>query len=71
MVEFSMHAFLSPVITLDADTASGSWLLWIASIIDNNPRAVYMGADMAYTRTGQGWRIQTIDIHHGMRLPPG
>jgi hypothetical protein len=70
-VEFSMHTFLGPVITLDADTASGTWLMWIASIIDNNPRAVYMSADMTYTRTGQGWRIQAIDIHHGMRLPPG
>lgn len=70
-VEFSMHTFLSPVITLDADTASGTWLMWIAPIIDNNPRAVYMSADMTHTRTGQGWRIQAIDIHHGMRLPPG
>jgi hypothetical protein len=71
MVELSMHAFLNPVITLDADTASGSWLMWIASITDGNPRAVYMSADMTYTRTGQGWRIQAIDIHHGMSLPPG
>ena len=70
MVEFSMHAFLSPVITLDGDTASGSWLMWIASVIDNAPRAVYMSADMTYTRTDQGWRIQTVDIHYGLRLPP-
>jgi hypothetical protein len=71
MVEFSMHAFLSPVITtLDRDTASGSWLMWIASVIDNAPRAVYMSADMTYTRTDAGWRIQTVDIHYGLRLPP-
>jgi hypothetical protein len=71
MVEFSMHAFLSPVIALHGDTASGSWLMWIASVIDSDPRAVYMGADLTYTRTAPGWRIQTVDIHHGMRLPPG
>jgi hypothetical protein len=41
---------------------------WIASIVGTNPRAVYMSADMTYTRTGQGWRIQAIVIHHGMRL---
>jgi hypothetical protein len=46
----------------------GSWLMWIASIIGTNPRAVYMSADMTYTRTGQGWRIGAIVIHHGMRL---
>jgi hypothetical protein len=45
----------------------GSWLMWIASIIGTNPRAVYMSADMTYTRTRQGWRIRAIVIHHGMR----
>ena len=70
MVEFSMHTFLNPVITLAADTAAGSWLMWIASTIDGDPRAVYMSADMTYTRTSHGWRIQTISVHHGMRLPP-
>jgi SnoaL-like protein len=71
MVEFSMHAFLNPVLTLDGDTASGSWLLWIASVIGQDPRAVYLSADMTYTRTDQGWRIQAVDVHHGLRLPPG
>jgi hypothetical protein len=42
--------------------------MWIASIIGTNPCAVYMSADMTYTRTGQGWRIRAIAIHHGMRL---
>lgn len=46
----------------------GSWLMRIASIIGTNPRAVYMSADMTYSRTGQGWRIRAIVIHHGMRL---
>jgi hypothetical protein len=71
MVEFSMHAFLNPVITLDENTASGSWLMWIASVIGHAPRAVYLSADMTYTRTDQGWRIQTVDVHHGLSLPPG
>ena len=42
--------------------------MWIASIIGTNPCAVYMSADMTYTRTGPGWRIQAIVLHHGMRL---
>ncbi|RDI49977.1 nuclear transport factor 2 family protein [Nocardia mexicana] len=68
-VEFAMHAFLNPTITLDGDTATGSWLFWIASVIAADPRAVYMSADLTYTRTSHGWRIQTIDIHPGIRLP--
>jgi hypothetical protein len=34
-VAFSMHAFLNPMISVDGDTATGSWLLWIASIYDD------------------------------------
>jgi hypothetical protein len=71
MVEFSMHSFLNPVITVDANTATGSWLMWIASIIGNDPRAVYMSADITYIRTDQGWRIQSIEFHHGMLLSAG
>jgi putative polyketide hydroxylase len=63
-----MHAFLNPVITVDVDAARGSWLMWIASIIGNDPRAVYTSADMAYTRTAEGWRINGVDIHQGMLL---
>jgi putative polyketide hydroxylase len=68
VVQFSMHAFLNPVITVDADTATASWLMWVASIMGNDPRAVYMSADMAYTRTDEGWRIHGVDIHRGMLL---
>jgi hypothetical protein len=38
-VAFSMHAFLNPMISVDGDTATGSWLLWIASIYDDDPGA--------------------------------
>jgi 2-polyprenyl-6-methoxyphenol hydroxylase-like FAD-dependent oxidoreductase len=68
VVQFSMHAFLNPVITVDVDTATASWLMWVASIIGNDPRAVYTSADMAYTRTAEGWRIHDVDIHQGMLL---
>lgn len=68
-VEFAMHAFLNPRITLDGDTARGSWLFWIASVIDADRRAVYMSAELTYTRTTHGWRIQTMEIHPGIRLP--
>lgn len=68
-VSFAMHAFLNPVLTIDGDSADGSWLMWIASILDGEPRAVYLGAELQYRRTGAGWRIQSVDITPGMRLP--
>lgn len=69
LVEFSMHAFLNPVITVDGDAATGSWLLWIASIYDDDPGAVYLSADITYVRTPADWRIHTVRIHNGIRIP--
>lgn len=67
VVKFSMHAFLNPIIEIDGDNAAGNWLMWIASTIER-PSAVYMSADMTYTRTDTGWRIQTVRIHYGSKL---
>jgi putative polyketide hydroxylase len=67
-VTFAMHTFLSPVITIDGDSATGAWLMWVASIMDGEPGAAYLSADVSYTRTRAGWRIQTVRIQHGMRL---
>ena len=64
-----MHAFLNPVITVDDDSASASWLLWIASVIDRRPAAVYLSADLAYLRTADGWRIDAVSIRDGLRIP--
>jgi len=69
MVEFSMHAFLSPLITVDRDGASGSWLLWIASVFDDRPGAVYLSADLSYLRTTAGWRIDSVHVYDGIRIP--
>lgn len=68
MVELSMHAFVNPIITVDGDAATGQWLMWIASVVTDNPRAVYMSADMTYTRTDTGWRIHTVRVDYGTLL---
>jgi ketosteroid isomerase-like protein len=71
MVEFSMHSFLNPTITIDGDGATGNWLMWIASKVDDDPRAVYLSADLTYTRTVEGWRIQSVNMQFGMILRMG
>jgi putative polyketide hydroxylase len=68
-VGFAMHAFLNPVITTTGDTACGSWLMWVAAVIVDDPRAAYLSADLTYARAAAGWRISTIRVHYGMRLP--
>jgi putative polyketide hydroxylase len=68
-VRFAMHAFLNPTVTIVGDTAAATWLMWIASVIDDDPGAAYLSADLTYTRTPAGWRIQTVRTHDGLRLP--
>ncbi|WBP95681.1 MULTISPECIES: FAD-dependent monooxygenase [Mycobacteriaceae] len=68
-VPFAMHAFLNPVLVVDGDHARGQWLMWVAADDGDSPRAAYLGADMQYTRTPRGWRIHSIVITPGMRLP--
>lgn len=68
-VPFAMHAFLNPVLAVDGDHARGRWLMWVAADDGDDPRAAYLSADIGYTRTPGGWRIQSIVITPGMRLP--
>lgn len=68
-VPFAMHAFLNPVVAISGNEATGKWLMWVAADGDDDPRAAYLGADLAYTRTPRGWRIQSIVITPGMRIP--
>ncbi|WP_344564421.1 hypothetical protein [Streptomyces axinellae] len=51
--------------TIDGDTATGDWLMWVGSVMADNPRSVYLSADMTYTRTDKGWRVQTVLIGFG------
>ena len=68
-VPFAMHAFLNPVLVVNGDHAYGQWLMWVAADDGDDPRAAYLSADIQYTRTPGGWRIQSIVIAPGMRLP--
>ncbi|MGB3483409.1 MAG: FAD-dependent monooxygenase [Mycobacterium sp.] len=68
-VPFAMHAFLNPILDIDGDRATGQWLMWVAADGNEDPRAAYLGADITYTRTPEGWRIQSIIIVPGIRIP--
>lgn len=61
-IEFSQHVFLNPLITLDGDQASASWLMWIAARRAEGSRLVYLSVDVIYTRTEHGWRIRSLEL---------
>lgn len=68
-VEFSMHSFTNPLLTVDGDQATGNWLFWIASRHQGVPaNEVFMSTDITYVRTEAGWLIQTYRLHFGMSL---
>lgn len=71
IIEFSQHIFVNPVLEVNGDFASGTWLMWIASRQDGGQRFVWISEDVTYTRELQGWRIQTMDLALGGMAPLG
>jgi hypothetical protein len=59
---FSLHYFVSPVITLAGDTAQASWMLWQPCTLTKDNRAMLMSAttDDDYVRTTAGWRMRRM-----------
>ncbi len=70
VVEFSMHSFTNPLITVHTDQATGTWLLWIASKIGGQTKEVFLGEDVTYVRTSRGWRMKSVNLQVGMALIP-
>ena len=59
---FSLHYFVSPVITLAGDAASASWMLWQPCTLTKDDRAMLMSAttEDEYVRTPEGWRMRRM-----------
>lgn len=67
--DFAMHSYTNPVVRIDGDHAEANWLLFIASRRHaGTPNIVFMEDVIAYVRTGEGWRIQSIERRFGMEL---
>ena len=68
-VVFSMHSYTNPIIEVAGDSATGDWLFWIASQSQGSSvREVFMSQSISYSRTVEGWRIQTVDTQLGSVL---
>ena len=68
-LDLAMHSFTNPVITVDGDTATGQWLIWVAIKAGGAVAQVFQAEDIGYVRTAHGWRIQSIDLHFGAMMP--
>ena len=59
----ALHSFTNPRIEVSGDTATGNWLLWVATRSDGRTDQVFQREDLTYVRDGSGWRIASIDLH--------
>ncbi|MFF4897926.1 nuclear transport factor 2 family protein [Streptomyces sp. NPDC001068] len=65
---FAMHSFTNPIIEVHGDTAVANWLLWVATGGNTSPNEVHQSEDLRYTRTPDGWRIRSLEVHFGQLL---
>jgi hypothetical protein len=63
--DLAMHSFTNPIIDIDGDTATGNWLLWVAGTDGDDGTEVFQSEDLTYTRTPDGWRIQSLNLRFG------
>ena len=67
--DFAMHNYANPVIRIDGDSATAAWLVFIASRRHDGPANMVFLEDLIdYVRTGDGWRIRSLDRRFGMEL---
>lgn len=59
---FAVHYYLSPLIEVDGDTATGRWVLWQVGTLTKGNTPVVLSAvtNDEYVRTPEGWRIKTM-----------
>lgn len=57
----AQHSFTNPIIDIDGDNATGKWLLWVG-VNGGEANIVFESEDVKYTRTPEGWKIQSIEL---------
>jgi ketosteroid isomerase-like protein len=57
----AQHSFTNPIIDVTGDTATGKWLLWVG-VNGGEANIVFESEDVKYTRTSEGWKIQSIEL---------
>lgn len=59
---FAAHYYVSPLIEVDGDSATGRWLLWQVGTLTKESTPVILSAvtDDEYRRTPEGWRMSKM-----------
>jgi len=68
---FAMHYYMNPLIRLDGDRATATWMLWEPCTHRDRNEAMWMSAltDDEYVRTREGWRISKYNYRAKFLTP--
>ncbi len=60
--KFALHYYLSPLIDIDGDHATGRWMLWQVGTLSKEETPVLLTAitNDDYARTPEGWRMSRM-----------
>jgi hypothetical protein len=65
-LRFAMHNYCNPIIEINKTKATGNWLFWVASQVDENSiNQVYMSQDITYEKIRGEWLIKAIRLDFG------
>ena len=69
--KFSVHMFMNPLIKIDGDTATGSWVIWEVATLDKSDQAVFLSVtlDDEYVNLDGRWYTRQVQMTNRFLTP--
>ena len=69
--KFSVHMYMNPLIDVDGDTATGSWVIWEVATLEQSDRAVFLSAtlDDEYVCIDGRWYTSRVAMTNRFMTP--
>ena len=69
--KFSVHMYMNPLIDVDGDIATGSWVIWEVATLEESDRAVFLSAtlDDEYVCTDGKWYTRKVTMTNRFMTP--
>ena len=69
--KFSVHMYMNPLIEVDGETATGSWVIWEVATLEESDRAVFLSAtlDDEYTCRDGRWYTTRVAMTNRFMTP--
>jgi hypothetical protein len=69
--KFSVHMFVNPLITLDGEQATGSWVIWEVATLNETDTAVFLSATLEdeYVKLDGRWYTRSVRMTNRFMTP--